>query len=162
MYGVRFVLFFNLILRAHAYVRTSSLSSPPQYLGQNTDGGNAQNGCGGRFFWTAALPYVGDRGARKAVVSQHTPGSPASCPAMRHCWKFFLVCQVLFNPRRSLWRKVTRGFYVFWRRRQKGRYGSANHPPSPAPSLVASRCVESSSTVRLHSCRLPSCLSVLH
>lgn len=40
------------------------------YVGPGMDahGGNVQNGCGARFDWSTALPYVGDRGARKEIV----------------------------------------------------------------------------------------------
>lgn len=37
--------------------------------GMDAHGGNVQNGCGACFVWPAALPYVGDRGARKEMVS---------------------------------------------------------------------------------------------
>lgn len=39
---------------------------PPS--GQDAHGGNVQFGCGARFFWDNATPYVGDRGARKTTV----------------------------------------------------------------------------------------------
>lgn len=32
-------------------------------------GGNVQNGCGARFNWLMATPYVGDRGVRKTEAS---------------------------------------------------------------------------------------------
>ena len=37
--------------------------------GLDAHGGNYQNGCGARFDWKNAVPYVGDRGVRKDRVS---------------------------------------------------------------------------------------------